>query len=66
MRHKYGEDRVAQIITFGTMEARMAVRDVARALGHPYSTGDRIAKMILVRPGRKISINKAGNIHCSL
>jgi len=43
---KYGYDHVAQIITFGTMEARLAVRDVARALGLTYSQGDRIAKMI--------------------
>ena len=43
---KYGEDRVAQIITFGTMEARMVVRDVARALGWSYTQGDRIAKLI--------------------
>ena len=43
---KYGKDKVAQIITFGTMEARMAIRDVARVLGYSYSTGDRIAKMI--------------------
>lgn len=43
---RYGEDHVAQIITFGTMEARMVVRDVARALGHSYAVGDRIAKMI--------------------
>ena len=43
---KYGKDRVAQIITFGTMEARLVVRDVARALGMTYSQGDRIAKMI--------------------
>lgn len=43
---KYGKDKVAQIITFGTMEARLAVRDVARALGQSYSQGDRIAKMI--------------------
>jgi DNA polymerase-3 subunit alpha len=43
---KYGEEKVAQIITFGTMEARLAVRDVARALGLTYSQGDRIAKMI--------------------
>lgn len=46
VRKKYGEDRVAQIITFGTMESRMAVRDVARALGVSYSQADRIAKMI--------------------
>jgi DNA polymerase-3 subunit alpha len=45
-KEKYGEDRVAQIGTFGTMMARGAVRDVARALAHPYSVGDRISKMI--------------------
>ncbi|MEK7516594.1 MAG: DNA polymerase III subunit alpha [Patescibacteria group bacterium] len=43
---KYGKDRVAQICTFGTMMARGVVRDVARALGHPYAFGDRLAKMI--------------------
>jgi len=43
---KYGADRVAQIGTFGTMMARGAVRDVARALGKPYDVGDRISKMI--------------------
>ncbi|MBI5452648.1 DNA polymerase III subunit alpha [Candidatus Gottesmanbacteria bacterium] len=43
---KYGNDKVAQIITFGTMEARQAVRDVGRALGMPYAQPDRIAKMI--------------------
>ena len=43
---KYGEDRVAQIITFGTMEARLVIRDVARALGFSYSQGDRLAKMV--------------------
>ena len=45
-RHKYGEDHVAQIGTFGTMLARGVVRDVARALGYPYGLGDRIAKEI--------------------
>ena len=45
-KKKYGEDRVAQIGTFGTMMARGAVRDVARALAHPYAVGDRISKMI--------------------
>lgn len=43
---KYGRDHVAQIITFGTMAARMAVRDVARALGLPYAYPDKIAKLI--------------------
>ncbi len=45
-KKKYGEDKVAQIGTFGTMMARGAVRDVARALAHPYNIGDRISKMI--------------------
>lgn len=43
---KYGEDHVAQIVTFGTMAARAAVRDVARALGLPYAVGDTVAKRV--------------------
>ncbi len=43
---KYGADRVAQIITFGTMAARAAVRDVARAMGLPYAVGDKVAKLV--------------------
>lgn len=45
-RGKYGGDRVVQIGTFGTMMARAAVRDVARALGHAYALGDAVAKLI--------------------
>lgn len=45
-RQKYGADKVAQIGTFGTMMARGSVRDVARALGYPYATGDQISKLI--------------------
>jgi DNA polymerase-3 subunit alpha len=45
-RQKYGTDKVAQIGTFGTMMARGAVRDVARAMGKSYETGDKIAKLI--------------------
>ncbi len=45
-KKKYGADKVAQIGTFGTMLARGAVRDVARALGKAYEVGDRIAKLI--------------------
>ena len=41
---RYGRDHVAQIITFGTIKARNAVRDAARVLGYPYSLGDKIAK----------------------
>ncbi len=43
---KYGQDHVAQVLTFGIMKSRLAVRDVNRALGHPYSLGDQIAKLI--------------------
>lgn len=43
---KYGRDKVAQIITFGTMAARAAVRDVGRALGYSYGFCDKMAKMI--------------------
>jgi DNA polymerase III subunit alpha len=57
---KYGKDKVAQIITFGTMMARAAVRDVGRALAIPYSKCDRIAKMIpLGKQGFHMTIDKA-------
>ena len=46
VKRKYGEDRVAQIVTFGTLAPRAAVRDVGRALGMPYGRVDTIAKMI--------------------
>ena len=52
---KYGADRVAQIITFGTMAARGAVRDVGRALAFPYGEVDRVAKMIPNEIGMTIS-----------
>jgi DNA polymerase III subunit alpha len=41
---KYGDDRVAQIITYGTIKAKAAVKDAARVLGFPYAVGDRITK----------------------
>ncbi len=56
---KYGEDRVAQIITFGTMAARAAVRDVGRALGIAYNDVDRVAKLIPMMQGRHITIEDA-------
>ncbi|MBQ3065404.1 MAG: DNA polymerase III subunit alpha [Clostridia bacterium] len=46
VKRRYGEDHVAQIVTFGTLAARAAVRDVGRALGMPYADCDRIAKLI--------------------
>ena len=43
---KYGHDRVAQIITFGTLGAKAALRDTGRALGMPFNATDRIAKLV--------------------
>ncbi|MBW1768086.1 MAG: DNA polymerase III subunit alpha [Deltaproteobacteria bacterium] len=54
---KYGRENVGQIITFGTMKARGAIRDVGRALGIPYGEVDRIAK--LVPEGPNVSLEKA-------
>jgi DNA polymerase-3 subunit alpha len=54
---KYGKDHVAQIITFGTMAARAAMRDVARVLDFPYAEADRLAK--LVPEGPKVTIDDA-------
>ncbi|MFO7953082.1 MAG: DNA polymerase III subunit alpha, partial [Bacillota bacterium] len=51
---KYGQEQVAQIITFGTMAARAAVRDVGRALSIPYAEVDKIAKMIPMEPNMTI------------
>lgn len=66
-KEKYGEDKVAQIGTFGTMMARAAVRDVSRALGHSYATGDRIAKLIpMGSQGFPMTISKALEIEPDL
>jgi len=66
-KEKYGEDKVAQIGTFGTMMARAAVRDVARALGHSYATGDRIAKLIpMGSQGFAMTIDRAIDIEPDL
>lgn len=54
---KYGEDHVAQIITFGTMAARAAIKDVGRALAMPYGDVDRVSKMIPFELG--ITIERA-------
>ena len=54
---KYGHDRVAQIITFGTLGARAALRDVGRALGMPYGDVDRVAR--LVPPAINMTLERA-------
>ncbi|MEX0877859.1 MAG: DNA polymerase III subunit alpha [Candidatus Spechtbacterales bacterium] len=66
-KQKYGSQNVAQIGTFGTMMARGAVRDVARALGKPYELGDRIAKLIpMGSQGFPMTIEHALEIEPSL
>ena len=57
---KYGRDRVAQIITFGTMMARAAVRDAGRVLEIPYGVVDKIAKLIPEGPGQPRRLPEAG------
>ena len=62
VREKYGKENVAQIITFGTMAARAAVRDVGRVLGIPYSRVDRIAKLIPFNTELKIAIEESSEL----
>lgn len=56
---KYGADQVSQIITFGTLAARAAIRDVGRALGMPYGEVDQVAKLIPQVPAHPVSIGQA-------
>ncbi|GIK83769.1 MAG: DNA-directed DNA polymerase [Patescibacteria group bacterium] len=56
---KYGSDHVAHVITFGKMEARVAIRDIGRVLGYPYEDPDKIAKLIPNDPGKKTSLKQA-------
>jgi DNA polymerase-3 subunit alpha len=56
---KYGDDKVAQIITFGTMAARGALRDVARVMEIPIPEVDKIAKLVPNIPGKPVSLSQA-------
>lgn len=56
---KYGDDKVAQIITFGTMAARGALRDVARVMDIPIPEVDRVAKLVPNVPGKPVSLSEA-------
>ncbi len=56
---RYGSDRVAQIITFGKLQARAVIRDVGRVLQMPYGQVDRIAKMIPANPANPVSLEEA-------
>ena len=59
VQEKYGHDRVAQIITFGKLQARAVVRDVGRVLQMPYGLVDRIAKMIPNNPANPTTLQEA-------
>ena len=56
---RYGPDRVAQIITFGTLQARAALRDVGRVLEMPYGQVDRLCKLVPADPTNPVTLEKA-------
>ena len=59
VQQKYGTDRVAQIITFGSLQARAALRDVGRALALPHGQVDRIAKLVPSNPANPVTLSQA-------
>ncbi len=59
VRREYGDDRVAQIITFGKLQARAAVRDVGRVLGMPYGQVNRVAELIPNNPAKPCTLREA-------
>jgi DNA polymerase-3 subunit alpha len=59
VRHEYGADRVAQIITFGKLQARAAVRDVGRVLGLPFGQVNKVAELIPNNPAHPVNLEQA-------
>jgi DNA polymerase-3 subunit alpha len=59
VRREYGADRVAQIITFGKLQARAAVRDVGRVLGLPFGQVNRVAELIPNNPAKPVTLQQA-------
>jgi DNA polymerase-3 subunit alpha len=59
VRREYGADRVAQIITFGTLQARAAVRDVGRVLGLPFGQVNKVAELIPNNPAHPVTLSQA-------
>ncbi|MCP6406834.1 hypothetical protein NL481_27925, partial [Klebsiella pneumoniae] len=59
VQKEYGADRVAQIITFGKLQARAVLRDVGRVLGMPYGQVDRICKMVPNNPAKPVTLAEA-------
>ena len=59
VQQKYGHDRVAQIITFGKLQARAVLRDVGRVLGMPYGQVDKICKLVPNNPANPVTLQQA-------
>jgi DNA polymerase-3 subunit alpha len=59
VRREYGDEQVAQIITFGKLQARAAVRDVGRVLGMPYGQVNRVAELIPNNPAKPVTLKEA-------
>ena len=59
VQKKYGDDRVAQIITFGTLQARAVLRDVGRVMQLPYGQVDRLAKLVPSNPANPVTLAEA-------
>ena len=59
VQQKYGHDRVAQIITFGKLQARAVLRDVGRVMGLPYGQVDKICKLVPNNPANPVSLDGA-------
>ncbi|MEO1040360.1 MAG: DNA polymerase III subunit alpha [Pseudomonadota bacterium] len=66
VKERYGADRVAQIITFGTLQARAVVRDVGRVLQLPFGLVDRIAKLVPNNPAQPVTLAEAVNVEPKL
>ncbi len=66
VKNKYGEDRVAHIITFGTLQARAVVRDVGRVMQLPFGQVDRLAKLIPANPANPVTLAQAMEIEPKL
>ena len=58
VKQKYGRDAVSQIVTFGTMAAKAALRDVGRVLGMGYGHVDSIAKLVPAPPGKSVTLRR--------
>ncbi len=66
VKNKYGADRVAQIITFGTLQARAVLRDVGRVMQLPFGQVDRLAKLVPANPANPVTLAEAIEIEPKL